>query len=501
MLEKIRKIGENTYKVIAYIAIIAVILLINYDHIIMTDNKLQTLKIILWSIIGISLMVAFNKLVVNKLKEKNLWKITLAGLGIFLVLEIISTIYFKVEYNWDFKWLMESALEFAQTGKIEDIYYFKRFPNNIGALLIVTTAMKLFNTNVLGAYVINIIFIFLAALFTVLVARKMGGERLAINTIILLLGFMPMYLNSPIVYTDSLSIVFPVAILYFWMLAKENKERSKKKYYSYLIIMAILSVIAYFIKANAVIVLIAIIIDGIFCKKHILKPLALILVIFVVLMTLGNTYIEKFVIEDKRKNEFEFPLTHWVMLGLGLPESEGGTSIGYGAYSQDDADFTAVRQTYQEKKDGNIQVIKQRLKDFGVTGYIKFLFKKFNYVWNDGTYYVLNVIGWDTINTDSTLYRLVLGEQSYQFVRPYMTYFNDMIFILILYLIIKDIKNKQRDEIIRIIGISIVGIAIFLLIWEARSRYIYLMIPLFCILAAKGIYELSNNIKKLEKGK
>ena len=147
MLEKIRKIGENTYKVIAYIAIIAVILLINYDHIIMTDNRLRTLKIILWSIIGISLMVAFNKLVVNKLKEKNLWKITLAGLGIFLVLEIISTIYFKVEYNWDFKWLMESALEFAQTGKIEDIYYFKRFPNNIGALLIVTTAMKLFNTN------------------------------------------------------------------------------------------------------------------------------------------------------------------------------------------------------------------------------------------------------------------------------------------------------------------------------------------------------------------
>ena len=39
--------------------------------------------------------------------------------------------------------------------------------------------------------------------FTVLTARKIGGEKMGVNAIILLIGFMPIYLNTPIVYTDS----------------------------------------------------------------------------------------------------------------------------------------------------------------------------------------------------------------------------------------------------------------------------------------------------------
>ena len=395
---------------------------------------------------------------------------------------------------------MESSLEYAQTGKIENMYYFKIFPNNIASLLIVTFAMKLFNTNVIGAYVINIIFIFLAAIFTVLVARKLGGERLGINTIILLICFMPMYLNSPIVYTDTLSIALPISIIYFWILAKENKDSNKKKFYIYLSIMAVISVISYNIKANAVIVLIAIFIDSIFCEKKMFKQLFLVFLIFVVGMLITNKVIEKAVIQDSRKNNYEFPLTHWVMMGLCLPESEGGTAINYGSYSQADADFTALQTTYQDKKDANIRVIKERIKNFGFVGYIKFLLKKFNYVWNDGTYYVLPIIGWDTLNKESLLYKVVLGDLSYKFVRPFMTYFNNIIFILALYLIIKEVIRKDKNDIVRIIGISIVGIAIFLLIWEARARYIYLFIPLFCIMGAKGISELSNNVKLLGKG-
>ena len=159
-----------------------------------------------------------------------------------------------------------------------------------------------------------------------------------------------------------------------------------------------------------------------------------------------------FVLKDSSKNEFEFPLTHWVMLGLNKPESEGGTSIGYGAYSQEDADYTTIQPSYQDKVNANKIVIKQRLKDFGVKGYIEFLFKKFKYVWNDGSYYVLTTIGWDTINQNSMLYRVVLGDVSNKYVRPYMTYFNDAIFILNLFLIIKKIIKRDMDEETRVIG-------------------------------------------------
>lgn len=324
---------------------------------------------------------------------------------------------------------------------------------------------------------------------------------MGVNAIILLIGFMPIYLNTPIVYTDSLSIAFPVAIFYFWILAKEQRERSKKKYYAYLLIMTILTVIAYTIKANAAIVCVAILIESIFNIKKLWKPILTMLVTFLILIKAISIYNCTFVLKDSSKNEFEFPLTHWVMLGLNKPESEGGTSIGYGAYSQEDADYTTIQPSYQDKVNANKIVIKQRLKDFGVKGYIEFLFKKFKYVWNDGSYYVLNTIGWDTINQNSMLYRLVLGDLSNKFVRPYMTYFNDAIFILNLFLIIKKIIKRDMDEETRVIGTSIVGNAMFLLIWEARSRYIYLLIPLFVILAAMELTDLSDNIKKIEERK
>ncbi len=497
MLEKKLK---KIYIVIANIAIILVLAFANIDHI-FNGSALNIFKTILFSIIIITILFSINKLILNRISDKKKKIIIRVGLAFFLFLEVISCIFFKVEYNWDFKWLMESAMEKAKTGNIEAIYYFKKFPNNLGALFIVTLAMKLANNHVIGAYAANILFVFLSAVFTVLTARKIGGEKMGVNAIILLIGFMPIYLNTPIVYTDSLSIAFPVAIFYFWILAKEQRERSKKKYYAYLLIMTILTVIAYTIKANAAIVCVAILIESIFNIKKLWKPILTMLVTFLILIKAISIYNCTFVLKDSSKNEFEFPLTHWVMLGLNKPESEGGTSIGYGAYSQEDADYTTIQPSYQDKVNANKIVIKQRLKDFGVKGYIEFLFKKFKYVWNDGSYYVLNTIGWDTINQNSMLYRLVLGDLSNKFVRPYMTYFNDAIFILNLFLIIKKIIKRDMDEETRVIGTSIVGNAMFLLIWEARSRYIYLLIPLFVILAAMELTDLSDNIKKIEERK
>ncbi len=493
-----QKYLKNIYIVIASIAIIAVIGLANIDHI-FTGNIVKTIKVILISALEIGFLFIINRFIINKISDKKKRIITIVGLAIFLILEIISYIYFRVEFSWDFKWLMESAMEKATTGDIEAIFYFKRFPNNLGALFFVTGAIKLFNNSYLGAYVLNIVFVFLSAVFTVLVARKMGGEKLGLNVMIVLLGFMPIYLNTPIVYTDSLSIAFPVATLYFWMLAKEQRDKSKKKYYTYLVLMTLITVIAYAIKANASIVCMAILIESIFNFKKLWKPILTMLILAVVLTKGINIYNEKCVLKDQRKNDVEFPLTHWVMLGLSRPISEGGKATGYGSYNQEDADYTAERETYNDKLEANKSEIKKRLNEFGLNGYVRFLFKKFAYVWNDGSYWVLTNLGKGPLKTDGIMYRLVLGDLSYKFVRPYMTYFNDAIFILMFLFIIKKVIKKDMDEETRVIGISIVGNAIFLLIWEASSRYIYLIIPLFVLLSARAIVDLSDNVKKIGK--
>lgn len=387
---------------------------------------------------------------------------------------------------------MDTAEQIANTGTTENMYYFQIFPNNIGALTIVTISMWITNGAEIGAYAANIIFVFLSAIFAMLASKKIGGYKLAINTLLIMLLCCPIYLYTPIVYTDTLSIFIPVATLYFWLLAKE--ANSSKKRYVYWLILSILSVIGYSLKPVAMIVYIAIIIETIICNRKYIKQLAVSLIIFIILLVSYNTLQEKLIIKD---SPWTYPYTHWIMMGLNKPQSEGGSSIGWGAYSSEDNDYSGIQPSVELRKEANIKKIKERLTEFGFGGYIKFLFNKFEYVWNDGTYYVFNKIGWDTINKETTLYEYIIGEKSNYIIKPFLSNLHQFMMIMILIAIIINIKIKE-DESIRVMGISMVGIAIFLLFWEARSRYIYFLIPIFCILSAYGIYKVSNkSLKKL----
>ena len=48
-----------------------------------------------------------------------------------MILTILSVKYFRVEYNWDFKYIMETAKQLYETNSTENLYYYKMYPNNI----------------------------------------------------------------------------------------------------------------------------------------------------------------------------------------------------------------------------------------------------------------------------------------------------------------------------------------------------------------------------------
>jgi len=43
--------------------------------------------------------------------------------------------------------------------------------------------------------------------------------------------------------------------------------------------------------------------------------------------------------------------------------------------------------------------------------------------------------------------------------------------------------------------LSIVGLTLFEVLFEARARYLYTYAPVFCILASSGIEKLENKLK------
>lgn len=73
-----------------------------------------------------------------------------------------------------------------------------------------------------------------------------------------------------------------------------------------------------------------------------------------------------FGITDAIKDEWEYPLTHWIMMGLN-EKSDGG-------YMQEDVAYTATFETRKERTEENVRVILARLRCFGAADYIQFIF-------------------------------------------------------------------------------------------------------------------------------
>ena len=488
MLEKVRGFLEKSYSIAVYSIILLMLTVISFNNIVAEKFSTSILHIGI-IIIGIVFFVLLNKLIINKIKSKKVTNVLLGvGLAIFLILEIISLIFFKVKYNWDFKWLMETAEQIARDGKSEYLYYFVTYPHNLASLLLVTSAIKIFFGNVLGAYILNILGIFLSAVFAVLAARKIGGNKLALNTLIFLLICSPIYLYTPIVYTDTLSILFPTLTLYLWTLMKDNKE-NKKNWYILCIIITVVNVIAWCIKPTAAIIYVAIIIEMILSNKKMIKTLIISLLVFISVLKIYDFTTRKLILKEEAKNDIECPSMHYIMIGLNTPKEYGGTTFGWGTYSDEDLVYTMEQPDYESKVRVDKIRIKERLSNFGVKGYANFLWNKFKYVWNDGTYYVKSVIGWDTINTSSKLYDLVLVKYTKQST-DYINYFNAILMMLVFIGCIIDI-TKDKNEYVKIMEASLIAIALFLLIWEARSRYIYNIIPIVCILGANGVRQIS----------
>ena len=58
---------------------------------------------------------------------------------------------------------------------------------------------------------------------------------------------------------------------------------------------------------------------------------------------------------------------------------------------------------------------------------------------------------------------------------------------------VSGLGKENRQEVI-VLMLSIVGLTLFEVLFEARARYLYTYAPLFCILDASGIEKLSNKL-------
>lgn len=443
----------------------------------------------------------------------------------FLVVTIIFFIQFILakftyaRYGWDCGKVISDVYGLINSGKFEFLYY-AQYPNNIGIFIIIKNVIEIAKYFVdvqiiyncfLSAMIFNIIMVDIASIFTFLTIKKVIGNKSAYLSLIFifpLMLFSP-YINIP--YTDTISMVFPIIILYLYICIKElPKERIKKYILSFL--LGMLMLIGVFIKPTVIIMPIAIIIIGILnLNKEKLKNIVYsIIVMIFFIMGCGISYLGYNIqknqifgelISKQAQEDFKRSYTHFLMMGMQERQNDvigdGKNQTLYGTYNvQDDLNTYSIKG-YKEKQEYNLKIIKERLKNFGIIGYIKFLYNKANWILSDGTFYygyegTWIVDGYQNQNKVAKIVQkfITVDSKAYKYITANIMQISWLIILFGLMLS----YSKEKNEYLDIGKLAIIGIILFILIFEGRARYLVNYIPIFIFIGVDGLKISLNKI-------
>lgn len=491
----------------------------------------------------IEYIIIFAIYSIYKKKKFNFLEYKLRKIDIICILLIIFVIQFifttltYTEIGWDCGIIINNVVSLLNEGNIE-CEYFSHYPNNIGIFLLIKYVLvigKLFTgfITISNAFflsiIFNIIMVDIAALFTFLTIRKVLGNKSAYFSLIFIVPFIIFSPYILVPYTDTITMLFPIMSLYLYILIKELQTNCLKKYLLMFLEGLFIS-IGTFLKPTVIIVLISIIIIEILSikvkktekkqkidktekLKNIKKILnsLMYLIIGLILFIIGFSisYIGYTNLKEKNfgtlisqeeyyNNSVSF--THFLMMGMQKQQNstkkDGKNQILYGSYNENDVRSTIAIKGYKEKQKYNLQVIKERLNNFGIIGYIKFLNNKVNWILSDGTFFY----GQEGIYKGIYYNQSKIAKNVQQFIDIQTnTYKNitanimQISWILITLGLVFSIKNEENNY-ISIGKLSIIGIILFVLLFEGRSRYLINHIPIFIFV---GTYGLTNSLKRL----
>lgn len=406
--------------------------------------------------------------------------------------------HFKTGWDASVIWDNARRIAFSNSEGLQNIYYSQN-PNNmlitsIGALILkINSKIGIFRgeDQYLALVFVNCICIALACFFTYKILKYFVSSSSAFAGFIfsaLLFGLSPWMM---IYYSDTLGILFPVLIVYIFICPISGKWKNIIKY---LVIFA-LSSLGYYIKPQIMIVPIAIFIvemgygiekaDG----KKIISVLIAVLGMVICFVTIGKCLDKVYEKEGFRlNNEARFGMTHYFMMGLNEERN--------GVWAGDDVNLSNSCQTAAERKDVNIKVSIQRLKDFGIIGYARHLSKKLLCTFNDGTFAWMHEGGFFQIvyeepNTQSASFIRSFYYQDGENLDRFMTFEQGIwIFILLMVLLAalwyRDGSYAGQGAVIML---CIIGIIIFEMLFEVRARYLFIFAPFFCIIAMIGVVQ------------
>ncbi|MDR0298391.1 MAG: glycosyltransferase family 39 protein [Streptococcaceae bacterium] len=407
-------------------------------------------------------------------------------------------------HNWDFfEIFVNTSLthggSFQKLPMTEDqLLYFLRYPNNQFFGMLYNSLFGPLDTPV-KIWVLTAVSAILTSssvLAGSLLVKKIMGKRHALLYNAAAFGFVPFYVYGAQFYTDTASLPFVLFGLLFMVYALNAENRLKQLLWWSLACLIVF--IGYNIKPTVAIPMVAVFVFLLVIKRD-WKKMLLFVPVSLVLFGAVHVGIKSYLATEpafsaQANNRYNLPLVHWVTMSLSPENKYGGFNPAVLAYSESFPDI-------KSKQAGDVKLLVTNLKKMGVSGLAVQLWRKIMYTWFNGdlsdffytyrhqnpvVFYLFdwtsfkpsegNVAGWLLIKAAQSLYWLAIV--------PLMWYEIGL-----------SIWKKRQTEGF-ILGLSMIGLTGFLLIWEANSRYLYNFAPIMLALAICGLIDFLARKKK-----
>lgn len=412
---------------------------------------------------------------------------------------LCSQYYFKT--GWDVKYILDNS-ELIASGRYNDLchWYFSRYPNNILLACLFALVIRTCNFLHINNYYLVLIYIqcmiytYIAFLLYRSVCLLLNDRLYALTAYIIYLGLVGFSPWVVIPYSDSIGLFFVLTIFYLYL----RFSFTRKPHLIFFI--AFLSYAGMKIKPQIAIITMAILIIF-FCRilsgKYTIKNfLAVFMASFTGLLAafiLVQTSVHFSGLEITKEESFS--MAHYAMMGLNMESN--------GEYSQSDVDFSASFTTRRERTNANLSTIKERLIVFTPISFFSFITKKLLAVYNDGSF-AWNGEGYFFLECyEGGFLHKVLTHVYYPDGRlyPYYLLFVQSLWMSTLFFSLfskSKIASGISPHIISVLKLSLIGLFLFEIIFEARARYLFTYTPIFIIMACLGLHTMASRYSRPE---
>ena len=392
--------------------------------------------------------------------------------------------------TWDFTKIQIDASHKAMgTGDISLSYYAK-YKNNQLLLLLLTSLFRLIlwmAPNASGgvlhqwAMAVNCAAILTAVILCYCAVKRAYGTHFAFLAGLFLLFYTPLWLYTPIYYTDTLGlplIVLPVLLLTY---VKDGKTVRNIVLFC---IMGIVAAIGMKIKMSILFVFLAIAITVLLFHRQKTRWLAVLsgiaaLVLSAFLLQLATDGALR--LTKDRYDKYQLPYSHWVMMSLG--ES--------GGYDAELVKYTSSFETMEERKAAVAEKTGELLSKRGFTGTIKHIFvTKMKNAWGDGSFSGAYYLGREP--AEQGIFQKYFTQRGALYGLTY-SYLQTLHLMLLFGLVLSGIRMFKNPSggVVTAMNICIFGVLVFLLFWECNSRYLVHIAPFLVIGSAYGVASVS----------